>query len=315
VQRQPGSGDRPGSQGLVAFSTGFVLPPDPDLSVDAQVYTVRADGSHERQLTHVSGDGVGAGDPAFSPDGARIAYVSNATGRMSVWMMDADGRHQHQVLTAPSTEFFQPAWSPDGARLAVVACDTSLGFTAWCDIDTVDVDGARLRQLVGGHHHHAWPQWSPDGRTVSFVSDRAGLISAVWLVGVGSRHLTRLTQPDLEGGTADWSPNGRHLVVSSNAERPTGDLYRIRADGGRPLQLTHFAATGHTAAFGSYSPDGRRIVFASDVNRPAGTGADLFTMRLDGTDVRPLVTDQPDVVLSDWGPDPQTGAAAATSAR
>jgi hypothetical protein len=40
----------------------------------------------------------------------------------------------------------------------------------------------------------------------------------------------------------------------------------------------------------------------SDVNHPDGSGSDLFTMRADGTDIRPLVTDQPNVVVSDWAP-------------
>src|SRR5690348_10580356 len=101
--------------GRIAYSVGAILP-DPDTHAHSQVFTVRADGSGKRQLTHVKAP-VQAGDPSYSPNGRRIAYVSNATGRFQVWVMSASGAHQHRLVVDPRRDAFLPRWAPDGKHL------------------------------------------------------------------------------------------------------------------------------------------------------------------------------------------------------
>lgn len=284
--------------GIIAFSTGFVLP-DPDLSVDAQIFTVRPDGTHERQLTHLTTGVAGAGSPSISPDGKRIAYISNQSGPFALWLMNIDGSNQHLLVTKPGVDFFMPAWSPDGGHLVAVACQT-LGFANWCDIDIMRSNGSGVRVLVGGHRHHASPTFSPDGRSVAFDSDRAGLKSAVWRVDLATGHLTRLTRPTLEAFRPAYAPSGRRMVVTVNCCQLTNQLYAARANGSNPQPLL-VVPEPHFAAIASYSPDGRSLVFISDIDRDPGSGQDLFTMRADGSHVQAVVTDQPNVVISSWG--------------
>lgn len=284
-------------RGLIAFSSGFILF-DPDLSGPSQVFTVRPDGSALQQLTHVP-DGSQAGAPDISPDGRRIAYVSNESGNFAVSVMNVDGTNQHEVLGRAGVDFLQPRWSPDGSAFALSACDVSFGFITECNLDVVHADGTHLRRVVGGHRNNRAPQWSPDGRSIAFDSDRGGFISAIWVVRAAGGRAQRLTDPDLEAFWPSWSPNGSHLVFSSSFDRPHGDVYVMRADGADVRQLTHTPDDTFGAGFASYSPDGRDIVLTSDVLSTEGA-VDLFTMRANGTGLHRIVSDQT-AVTADWG--------------
>jgi Tol biopolymer transport system component len=216
--------------------------------------------------------------------------------------MRADGSHQHRLFGARNFDYFQPRWSPDGTRLAVSRCDVRFGFTAACDIDVVNSDGTGRHQVVAGHRINRDPVWSPDGSRIAFDSDRAGFLSAVWVVNVAGGRPTRLTKPNLEAFWPSWSPDGSRIIVCDNFDRPNGDIFVMRSDGSHLRQLTSFAAN-HGGCFASYSPNGRRIVLGSDARRPAGTDrSDLFTMHADGSHLTRIVTDPPAAVLADWGP-------------
>src|SRR5437868_254499 len=91
-----GPGVARASNGQIAFSTGFVLPYG-DRDVGSQVFVVNPNGTGLKQLTHVAG-GHDAADPAWSPDGRRIAFQSNPTGEYDLWVMNRDGSGQHRIL-------------------------------------------------------------------------------------------------------------------------------------------------------------------------------------------------------------------------
>jgi TolB protein len=289
------------ANGRIVFSSSFMLVGE-DPTQPSQVFSVRPDGSHLRQLTNVPA-GSAAGSPDVSPDGRRVAYLSTVSGRVAVWMMRLDGSHQHRLFGARNFDYFQPRWSPDGTRLAVSRCDVRFGFTAACDIDVIDADGTGRHQVVGGHRLNRDPVWSPDGSRIAFDSDRAGLLSAVWVAKASGRgRPTRLTGPNLEAFWPSWSPDGSRLIVCDNFDRPNGDVFVMRPDGSHLRQLTHFRAD-HGGCFASYSPNGRRIVLSSDARRRVGADkADLFTMHADGTHLTRIVTDPPAGVLADWAP-------------
>jgi Tol biopolymer transport system component len=294
---QPGSA--PESNGRIAFSTGY-LGPHPDRETPSQVYTINPDGSDLRQLTHVRKHAQ-AGDPDWSPDGSQIVYISNASGDYAVWVMDATGKGQHRIAGTPGWEYFTPRWSPDGSRLAVVACDSTLGFELYCDLVLMDKYGNNQRLLVGGHRLNADPDWSPDGRQIAFDSDRAGLVSAVWVVNTKGRpHPRRLTAPSLEAFWPQWAPGeSDRILFSSTCCTAATDLFTVRPSDKTVSRLTSSPA-GEFAAFGSYSPDGEQIVFVSNHDQPDGNPA-LFTMNADGSDMTTIMTQHPDVLASDWG--------------
>jgi Tol biopolymer transport system component len=291
---------RAAQNGRIAFSTGFILV-DPDLRARGQVYTVNPDGTRTRQLTHVP-RGIDAGDPAWSPDGSRIAYVSNASGNFAVWGMRANGTGQHPIAGRPGFDYFTPQWSPNGRRLVVTECDAALGPPIWCHIVVMGSDGSARRTLVGGRRINQNPDYSPAGRWIAFDSDRAGFHSTVWLVRPDGSALHRLTRPFREAFWPRWSPDGRHLLFTNNCCVARSDVFVMRADGSHIRQLTHFPGL-HQGGFASYSPDGRQIVLMSSLKRPGDSPFnDLYTMRADGSNLRRIVSDHQHVALSDWGP-------------
>jgi len=286
--------------GRIAFSTGFILV-NPETGGNSQVFTVNPDGSGQRQLTQVPAK-FDAADPAWSPHGAKIAYVSNVSGHFAVWVMRADGSGQHPIAEAPATDFFTPQWSPTGKRLVVTRCDVRLGFASRCQIVVMRADGSATRTVVGGRRINQSPDYSPNGRWIAFESDRAGFHSAIWVVHPDGTGLTRLTRPALEAFWPRWSPHSRRLLFTNNCCRSHSNVFVVRADGSHVRQLTHFNST-HQGGFASFSPDGRRIVLANNMMRRANSQFnDLYTMRADGSQLRRIVADRPHVALSDWGP-------------
>lgn len=99
--------------------------------------------------------------PAWSPDGARIAFVT----RGNLWVADEDGTHSGKLTDQAD----QPAWSPNGRRLA---------FTRGGFVWTIRADGLDERRLARGAH----PAWSPDGQRLAYDRDDE-VITALWYGG------------------------------------------------------------------------------------------------------------------------------------
>lgn len=285
--------------GLIAFSTGFVTI-GPDLDNPSQVVTVRPDGTHQRQLTHVAA-GKQAGAPDISPDRRWIVYVSNqGADNFAVWAMRTDGTRQHRLFGRAGFDYFQPRWSPDGRRLVVTQCDATLGFVSGCALLVTRTDGTHRRVLFDRHRYSGNASFSPDGKWVVFDSDLGGFDSAIWKVRSRGGGLVRLTRPSLLAFWPHWSPNGRHLVLSSNCCQPLSQVFTMRANGSHLRQLTH-ATGGGGPSFASYAPGGGRIVFTSDQSRgPAFDRSDLWVMRTDGSHAHRIVSNQRNAVGADW---------------
>lgn len=147
------------------------------------------------------------------------------------------------------------------------------------------------------------PAWSPDGRTVAFISNRDGVPVGrainfeVYRVAVGDTSETRLTtNEDFEADIA-WSPDGARMLFQSFRDG-NDEVYVMDADGGRQRNLTRSAASDGGP---TWSPDGRTIAFHSD--RGDGEETRLYLMDADGSNVRPLPNDPGPGHSPRWSPD------------
>ena len=273
--------------------------------VTGQIYAVNPHGTGLAQLTHEP-KGLAARWPAWSPGGTRILFVrfnpSNGMGR--VWIMNADGTGQRRLASdAPGYRDYQPSYAPDGKHIVFTRCAPDDGL---CAIWIMRSDGTHRRLVVPAiespdETSNFDPKVSPDGRRITFTRfGFRGIISQVWVARINGTHAHPLTAPRLEASGPNWSPDGTHIVFSSNSSRPQSSLYVMRANG---AAVTRLATTKWpTNNFGpAYAPGGGQIAFSSDRRHPDLCCEDLFLMRADGSRQHLVRTGLQGVVDIAWG--------------
>jgi Tol biopolymer transport system component len=173
------------------------------------------------------------GEPAPSPDGREIAFVSTRDGNREIYVMRADGAKQRR-LTRNQARDEWPGWSPGGG--IVFQSDRDGDF----DLYVMNPDGSRLRRLTHVRGDERTPAWSPNGSMVAFASDRAGS-SDLYVVRADGSGLRRLTRSAGEDFAPAWSPDGRLLVFGSDRDG-RDQLFVVRADGSGLARLTDVQA-------------------------------------------------------------------------
>ncbi|HSL11888.1 MAG TPA: hypothetical protein VLA82_11300 [Actinomycetota bacterium] len=279
----------PGDDGLIAFAYETSVPGENLTQND--IYVIAADGSGRTQLTRTPFRHEFA--PAWSPDGARIAFWRTKApfGSGSIWTMAADGSDPVRLTSAVDAR--DPAWSPNGRRIVFTLFD---GAGA-PDIATMRaVDGGGRRRLTRWKSHDFEPAWSPDGTTIAFTRGfELGDVGDVWTIDLATDHATRLTSSPGYDHQVSWSPDGSLIAFERVTGAVTAKIMSIAADGTPLRQLT----SGHFDADPAYAPTGDTIVFASD--RQGSFFPDLWVMRSDGVDAVRVV----DLPGASTGPDQQ----------
>jgi TolB protein len=142
----------------------------------SDLYLLGADGSVQKNLTNSDADEVG---PSISPDGGRVAYVSNASGGPQIHVMSIGGGGGRRLTHAGSYNY-----APDWGRNGLIAFAAMEGGAS--DIFTVS-EGGEIRRLTQNQGFNKDPSWSPDGRYVAFISSRPEG-SGVWIMSADGRY-------------------------------------------------------------------------------------------------------------------------------
>ena len=280
---------------LVLFWAGFARRAPDRAILPAAFRTV--------QLTTYAGEQT---QPAFSPDGSRIAYVATSEdGRSRRIYIKQIGRESAAELTPGiAGEQFSPAWAPDGKSIAYLSrSQAGLGI----DIAPVGAAGPPRRVCTPQEPSH-WEQgalaWSPDGRTLIFP-DHAGSQphSSIYALDLATGKARALTSPP-PGWEGDlnpaFSPDGTRIAFTRASETAVRYLYWVSAidgPGAQVHQLTHDRVTIDSLA---WSADGGSIVFSS--NR--GGKYALWTIGLGGGLPQRLPVGTEDAIEPSIGPKP-----------
>src|SRR3954452_21169028 len=175
---------------------------------------------------------VGAGtNPAFSPDGTKVAYV-NADGDIHSVGVDSTGDVD---LTNSAAVDHDPAWNGDGSKIAFARKPTGGTFAIW----TMNADGSGQTQVTSSTSNDTRPSYSPGGGTIAFESDRDGPVPAhqIYLVSSGGGSPTRLTNTTLDETDPAISADGTLVYFA----RTGAGLWSIPGGGGSPTQVVSTA--------------------------------------------------------------------------
>ena len=312
----------PASVGTIAFIS--------DRANSFDIYVVGADGGGLRRLTASPTDEF---SPAWSPDGARIAFATDSgylqlqrTGafasldeeNMDIYAIGADGTGA-QRLTAQTGDVdrhfcddqLDPAWSPDGTKIAF-----SSNHAGNFEIYVMNANGSGWQRLTRSRAGDQAPAWSPDGRQIAYASSlpggqprwsAGGGHSEIYVMnadGSGRRRLARNPAGnETSFGCANppsiprpaWSPDGKKIAFERFRGYSSPRIYVINTDGSGRRRLTTKDDTGP-----SWSPDGRGIAFSRYTRR----GSDIYLMSPDGSGPRRLTKSRAEDLLPAWRPGP-----------
>lgn len=214
-----GGGEFSVAQGSVYFVSG------------GRIYRQALNGGPARPITPAFGE---VASPTISPDGRWLVYVSSYEGQDSLAIVDTAGQHWPQKLLVDSDFVMQACWHPDGGRIACITWNHPQ--MPWDGTELrllhLDFSGEGLPQLrsvetVAGDHDTALfqPEFSPDGRSLSYVSDESGWWQ-IHLRDLDSGTVRQVTAAPAEHGTTAglqgmrtyaWGSDGLYFLRSQNA--------------------------------------------------------------------------------------------------
>jgi TolB protein len=231
-----------GNNGKIAFVTSR----DGNL----EIYSMSADGSGQTNLTNNA-----AGDiaPAWSADGAKIAFTSfRDGGNAEIYVMNSDGSGQTRLTDDPAVDS-NPTWSPDGQKIAFRS-DRSGDW----EIYSMNADGSGQTNLTNSPGVDDRPAWSPDGSTIAFESGRDGNYE-IYAMNANGTGQVDLTNDPATDRSPSWSPGGTKIAFDTSRDSNL-EVYSMNADGTRPIDLSAAAGDDSEPA---WSPDGTKIAFRS----------------------------------------------------
>jgi Tol biopolymer transport system component len=207
--------------------------------LDGDIYVANVDGSGLRRLTTAPELDDQA---AWSPDGRRIVFRSHRTGDWDIWVMNADGSGQTNLmdnqLPARGTEQ-TPAWSPDGSRIVYASDIDSFSYSKLWTMRPDGTDKRRLfPQSAGTFEVDREPSWSPNGSTIAFrriASNGAG--SDIMIANVATGVVTRIAMDGVQT-MPSWSPDGALIAFTSNHEGLLSHVYTMKPNGSNVVRYT-----------------------------------------------------------------------------
>ncbi len=194
----------------------------------------------------------------FSPDGRRVAFQSDRSGNMEIWLGDADGKSPAQLTELGAGNTGTPRWSPDGRTIAF---DSSA--ERQYEIYVVSARGGKPKRLTFEPTEDVVPSFSRDGRFLYFASRRSGAFE-IWKIPALGGEAVQVTR---SGGFAAFeSVDGRTLYYTQSSNEPSS-LWRVPTTGGEAERVLDGVNRR------AFMPIDRGIYYVEDLGRAPGEGA------------------------------------------
>jgi TolB protein len=250
-----------------------------------EIYVMDYDGYGEQRITN---DGGLALNPAFSPEGDQIAYVSyrvhDGIPNVDIAMLNQGGGIPPVVIRTDGQDS-GPAWSPDGSLFAFSSTRDGIS-TGNSEIYISRPDGSDMQRLTVSSEIDTSPTFSPNGREIAFISSRAGG-QHLYKIGIDGTNLTRLRVDGTQIDSPAWNPNPHISDLIAYAASEGGNRFQIfvySLGTGRSVVVTRGYGRADSP---SWSPDGRQIVYEA----AQGGQTHIFAVGLDGSRLRQLTRD------------------------
>ena len=223
------------------------------------IFAMNPDGTNVRRLTT---DTLVDVSPSFSPDNRKIVWVRNAENETWLLTANPDGTKE-TVLLSGGALIDNPRYSPDGTKIAfeMTAEDsTTTADDVNTDIFVINADGSGLTRITYHGAEDRQPAWSPDGKTIAFVSNRDGGYASIFTMTAGGLNVQPLVSCSPNCFEPEYSPDGRKLAFGSVL---TGEIIVL------DIAAKQTVGVGPTPPKGvsrhpTWTRDGTRVVFASD---------------------------------------------------
>lgn len=259
------------------------------------IWVVKPDGTGLTDLTAASA--AEESDPAASPNGKQIAYVSDSGGSPFIWVMSNTGGGQHKV-GASGAQQTNPAWSPDGKKIAFSRCtavDPDGGGCTASQIVVMNADGGSVKALTASNVDDR-PAWAPSGKTIVFQRTNANGDISLCTVPAGGGTVKKIfadgTSIDL---SPSYSPNGKKIAFSSDALGKEW-IYTVNFNGHSARKLVSELPDPDDPSLGggaenpAYAPNGNQIVYTAN--------GDLWIVNINGKGAHQITHDGADD--ADW---------------
>ena len=237
---------------------------------------------YSRRLTDTRKDGSFYNtSPAISPQGDKVAFISNRNEYFDVFIMNAtDGSIIQKLVNGQTTNNFEElhlltpgiSWSPDGKRIAIASKAGNQDA-----IFLIDVASGDQEQLSFGLAGIFSVDWSPKGDAIAFVGNTASQ-SDIFVYNLKTKKLVNLTDDIYSDERPTWSPDGKKLYFSSDRgdvvthdstdirfhDYNSYDIFSIDVATRDIERLTDWSRSNQGSPV--VSPDGKKILFVSDRN-------------------------------------------------
>lgn len=188
---------------------------------------------------------------------AQIAFASNRSGAVEIWLMNIDGSELEQITNIPEGAC-QPRWSPDGKRIIFISpCERHLISYPGASLFIINADGTGLVPLPNVPGGDFDPSWSPDGSQIAFTSWRNGGIPGIFILNLNDYSVKSLVVDETRAVSQPaWSPDGEQIAYVNSDNR----IWVMDVNGENRHSLT-IGGGDYMINAPAWSPDGSIVIY------------------------------------------------------